>query len=262
DLSDVRRGDGPRRTLLCAFERTPRDRSTELTVDPAQLLRTGDIEILGLLPYASNVTLFVKVTKDDSEALAVYKPQRGERPLWDFPEGTLCGREFAAFVVSERLSWGLVPPTVLRDGPAGLGAVQLYVEEDEAFDVRQVVQTHPEELKRMSLFDVVINNADRKAGHIICDTDRKLWAIDHGVCFHDEEKLRTVIWTFEGEPIPDPLLGDLEAFARDPSWKEELGGVLDGIEIDALCSRVTTLLRTKRFPRVPPGRYHVPWPPW
>jgi uncharacterized repeat protein (TIGR03843 family) len=230
-------------------------------MDAARLLRSGEMEILGLLPYASNVTLLTKVSDAADETLAVYKPQRGERPLWDFPDGTLCAREYAAWVVDDRLGWGLVPPTVLRDGPAGVGAVQLYIEEDENFDVHDVVQTHPEELRKMAALDVVINNADRKAGHLIADTSGKLWGVDHGVCFHDEPKLRTVIWTFEGEPIPEALLADLDRFARDGSWKEELGGLLDGIEIDALCSRVTTLLRTKRFPMPPAGRYHVPWPP-
>lgn len=220
------------------------------------------MEILGLLPYASNVTLLTKLTDGSDEALAVYKPQRGERPLWDFPDGTLCVREYAAWIVDSSLGWGVVPPTVLRDGPAGVGAVQLYIEEDETFDVHDVVQTHPDELRRMSLFDVVINNADRKAGHLIVDTAGKLWGVDHGVCFHDEPKLRTVIWTFEGEPVPDALLRDLEAFARDPSWKETLGSLLEPFEIDALCGRVTGLVRTKRFPHPPAGRYHVPWPPW
>jgi len=227
-----------------------------------ELLKTGELEILGLLPYASNVTLLAKVTSGPDEALAVYKPQRGERPLWDFPDGTLCAREYAAYVVDRALGWGLVPPTVLREGPAGLGAVQLYIEEDETFDVHDVPQTHPDELRRMALLDVVINNADRKAGHLIADTSGKLWGVDHGVCFHEEVKLRTVIWTFEGEPISEALVGDLETFARDGAWKRELDGLLEGEEIDALCSRVTKLLRTKRYPLPPAGRYHVPWPPW
>ena len=229
---------------------------------PADLLRGGELQIIGLLPYASNVTLLAKVTDGPDEALVVYKPQRGERPLWDFPDGTLCAREYAAYLVDRALGWGLVPLTVLRDGPAGLGVVQLYIEEDEDFDVHDVVQTHPDELRRMAVLDVVINNADRKAGHIIADTEGKLWGVDHGVCFHDEPKLRTVIWTFESEPIPEALLTDLESFARGGSWKQELDGLLEGAETDALCARVTKLLRTKRFPTPPAGRYHVPWPPW
>ncbi len=230
--------------------------------DAARLLRTGEIEIIGLLPYASNVTLLTKVSDGSDETRAVYKPQRGERPLWDFPDGTLCAREYAAFVVDEALGWGLVPPTVLRDGPAGLGAVQLYVEEDEDFDVREVALTHPDALQRMALLDVVINNADRKAGHLIVDTAGKLWGVDHGVCFHVDEKLRTVIWTYEGEPVPEPLARDLASFVGDETWKTTLEGLLDAYEIEALCRRASLLLRTKRFPNAPVDRYHVPWPPW
>jgi hypothetical protein len=230
--------------------------------DAVRLLRTGEMEILGLLPYASNVTLLTKITDGSDEILAVYKPQRGERPLWDFPDGTLCAREFAAYVVDSALGWALVPPTVLRDGPAGLGAVQLYIEEDEGFDVREVARTHPNELMRVELFDAVINNADRKAGHLIADRDGKLWGVDHGVCFHVDDKLRTVVWTFEGERVPQGLLDELGAFALDGTWKHDLEDVLSRDEIDALCSRVTVLLRTKRFPRPPHDRHHVPWPPW
>jgi hypothetical protein len=226
------------------------------------LLACGDIEILGLLPYASNVTLLAAVRRDGAETLAVYKPRRGERPLWDFPDGTLCLRERAAHVVDAKLGWDLVPATVVRDGPAGVGAVQLYVEEDQSFDVRQVAETHPDELRRMALLDVVINNADRKAGHLICDTNGKLWGVDHGVCFHEETKLRTVIWLFEGEDVPSELVADLEAFARDVSWRADLDPLLSPDEIDAMCARITHLTRTKRFPSPPPGRYHVPWPPW
>jgi hypothetical protein len=230
--------------------------------EAVRLLKAGDMEIIGLLPYASNVTLLAKVTNGSDETLAVYKPQRGERPLWDFPDGTLCAREYAASVVDEALGWGLVPPTVLRDGPAGLGAVQLFIEEDENFDVREVATTHPEALQRMALFDAVINNADRKAGHLIADTNGKLWGIDHGVCFHVDEKLRTVIWTYEGEPVPAKLADDLASFIADESWRSKLDGLLDGREIAALCARATLLLRTKRFPLAPLDRYHVPWPPW
>ncbi len=228
----------------------------------ADLLATGELEILGLLPYASNVTLLAKVQAGGEETLAVYKPRRGERPLWDFPDGTLCLRECAAHVVDAKLGWDLVPSTVIREGPAGVGAVQLFIEEDENFDVHDVVQTHPDDLRRMALLDVVINNADRKAGHLICDRNGKLWGVDHGVCFHEETKLRTVIWTFEGEEVPRDLLADLEAFTRDGSWREEVDELLAPEEIDALCSRIAHVTRTKRFPSPPPGRYHVPWPPW
>ncbi len=224
-------------------------------------LEKADMEILGLLPYASNATLLARVSHGDREALAVYKPRRGERPLWDFPSGTLCLRERAAWLVSSQLGWDLVPPVVLRDGPAGYGALQLFIEEDEDADVRALIRTHTDELRTLALFDVVINNADRKAGHLIVDTDGKLWGVDHGVTFSDEPKLRTVIWAFEGETIPQRLLDDLETLTRGMGVGE-LGDLLHPMELDALCQRVSTLLATKRFPAPDPHRHHVPWPPW
>jgi hypothetical protein len=225
-------------------------------------LTEAEIEILGLLPYASNATLLTRASAGDREALAVYKPRRGERPLWDFPSGTLCLREFAAWVVSCQLGWHLVPPTVLRDGPAGFGALQLYIEEDEEADVRQLLRTHPEDLRRVALFDVVINNADRKAGHLIIDTAGRLWGVDHGVSFAVEPKLRTVIWAFEGETIAREHLADLEAFESEGMRAPDLVDVLAPSELDAMCRRISKILRTKRFPAPDPNRHHVPWPPW
>ena len=225
-------------------------------------LANGEIEILGLLPYASNATLLTRVVDGKHEGLAVYKPRRGERPLWDFPSGSLCLREFAAWIVSRELGWHLVPPTVLRDGPAGFGALQLYIDEDEEADVRRLLHTHPHDLRRVALFDAVINNADRKGGHLIIDTRAKLWGVDHGVSFSVEPKLRTVIWAFEGETIADDMLSDLETFTTDGIRAAELAEVLHASELDALCRRVSKLLRTKRFPVPDPNRHHVPWPPW
>ena len=230
--------------------------------DVLGFLADGEIEILGLLPYASNATLLVRLTDGDREGLAVYKPRRGERPLWDFPSGTLCLREYAAWIVSRELGWDLVPPTVLRDGPAGFGALQLYIEEDENADVRRLLHTHPHELRRIALFDAVINNADRKGGHLIVDLAGKLWGVDHGVAFSAEPKLRTVIWAFESEEIPADMLSDVASFAKDGIRAPELTEVLHGSELDALCQRITTLLGTKRFPSPDPHRHHVPWPPW
>ena len=225
-----------------------------------EFLREADIEILGLMPYASNATLLAHLRDGEREALAVYKPRRGERPLWDFPPGTLCLREAATWALSHELGWDLVPPTVLREGPAGFGALQLFIHEDEECDPRELPRTHPDELKRLSLFDAVINNADRKAGHLLVDQRGKLWGVDHGVCFSEDPKLRTVIWVYEGQPVPTPLLDDLEAFTRKPSAM--LPELLSPSEMDALCARIGELLTTKRFPRPDPGRHHVPWPPW
>ncbi|MEX0875534.1 MAG: SCO1664 family protein [Actinomycetota bacterium] len=227
-----------------------------------ELLSAGEIEILGLLPYASNATLLTRVRKGEQEALAVYKPRRGERPLWDFPSGTLCLREAAAWVLDQSLGWGLVPPTVLREGPAGFGVMQLFVDEDVEVDVRTLLQTHPEDLKRIALFDVVINNADRKAGHLVVDTNGKLWSVDHGICFAVEPKLRTVIWAFEGERVPAALLDSLGKLVEDGKWIEELAPLLDGEEIDSLRSRIDLMLRNGCYPVPDPGGRHVPWPPW
>ncbi len=226
-----------------------------------ELLACGEIEILGLLPYASNATLLTKVDDGNRQALAVYKPRRGETPLWDFPRGTLCLREYAAWATDRALGWSLVPPTVLRDGPAGFGALQLFVEEEEIEDPNDLLRTHPDDLRRLAAFDIVINNADRKAGHCLLDVDGRLWAVDHGIAFHAEPKLRTVIWAFEGEPVPPALLEDLERFGEDRDAHAELERVLHAEEMEALHRRVATLLRIPRFPAPGPGRA-VPWPPW
>lgn len=227
-----------------------------------QLLASGEMEILGLLPYASNATLLVRVSSGESETLAVYKPRRGERPLWDFPDGTLCRRELAAWIVDQALEWELVPPTVLRDGPAGFGAVQLWVEEDEEIDVRDLLETHSDELRRVALFDAVVNNADRKGGHLVVEANGKLWSVDHGICFSSEPKLRTVIWAFEGDPIPLELLEGLDRLRNSAETFRSLDEQLAPDEVEALCRRIEKLLRSKRYPAPGPGHRHVPWPPW
>lgn len=226
------------------------------------LLERSDIEVLGLLPYASNATLLVRTVLGDREGLAVYKPRRGERPLWDFPPGTLCLREVAAWVVSSALGWDLVPPTVLRDGPAGIGALQTYIEPDEDADVRATVSTHTDELRTMALFDVIVNNTDRKAGHLIIDGGNKLWGVDHGICFSAEPKLRTVIWAFEGESVPARLLGDLEGWVERGMSGHELEQLLDPDEMAALAERVQAVLTERRYPAPDPHGRSVPWPPW
>lgn len=227
-----------------------------------QLLRCGEMEILGLIPYASNATLLSRVRLGDDEVLAVYKPRRGERPLWDFPDGTLYLREFAAWVVDQALGWDLVPPTVVRDGPAGIGAAQLWVEENEEADVHDLLETHPDELARIAVFDVITNNADRKGGHLVVDAAGKLWSVDHGICFASEPKLRTIIWAFEGESIGAASLRDLERLLGSVETFSALERLLSGSEIAALRSRIEALLRTKRYPSPAPGQRHVPWPPW
>lgn len=227
-----------------------------------ELLRSGEMEVLGLLPYASNATLLAKITNGTDETLAVYKPRRGERPLWDFPDGTLCHREYAAWLVDQATGWGLVPSTVLRDGPAGFGAVQIWIDEDDTVDVRSLGRTHLDALRRIALFDVVVNNADRKAGHLLVDTSSRLWSVDHGICFAAEPKLRTVIWAFEGEQIDDELLSGVEALRASSETFAELAEHLTPSECEALCRRAEHVLQAKRFPSPEPGERHVPWPPW
>ena len=156
-------------------------------------LEGDELELLGLLPRSSNYTFLVRVGDPDDRLLAVYKPIAGETPLWDFPEGTLGRREVAAFLVAESLGWPWVPPTVLREGPHGEGSVQLFVEFDPARHYFTMREEREDEFRRIALFDAVVNNADRKSGHCLYSTDDRIFVIDHGVCFHDEPKLRTVI---------------------------------------------------------------------
>jgi len=232
--------------------------------DVLDLLTRGDAEVLGLLPYASNYTFLTKVSRGGEQVRAVYKPSRGERPLWDFPHGTLAAREAAAFVVSAAAGWDLVPPTVLRsDAPLGDGSLQLFIQHDPErhFFVMQEEGTY--DLRVLAAFDVVINNADRKAGHVIEDAAGKLWALDHGVTFHVEPKLRTVIWDYAQEELGIAAQRGLEklkaSFARDDGVAAELAGLLGEDEIEATRERVDELLRTNRFP-VPETDRPLPWP--
>ncbi len=178
---------------------------------PAALV-SGELELLGLLPNSSNYTFLARATAGDEQVLAVYKPRRGEMPLWDFPEGTLCQREVAAYVVARELGWPNVPPTVLREGPEGVGSTQLFIEFDASQHYFTLEGTHADAFRKVALFDVVVNNADRKGGHCLLGSDGTIWVIDHGVCFSDDPKLRTVIWEYAGEPIPPGLLEDVRSF--------------------------------------------------
>jgi len=227
-------------------------------------LSSGTIELKGQFVWGSNYTFLVQVTQGDETRSAVYKPARGERPLWDFPEGTLAQREVAAYVVSRALGWDLVPPTVLRpDGPAGAGSLQLFVDADPERHYFTFTEAEKQRLRPVAVFDLLINNADRKGGHVLLGESDHLWLIDHGVCFHAEDKLRTVIWDFVGEPIPRELLAALrrlrQALLDDGALRTELGGLLAAEEVEALQARADRLLRLKRFP--PPGADRpYPWP--
>jgi uncharacterized repeat protein (TIGR03843 family) len=243
------------------------------TADTLQRLQTGTLEIEGVLPWSSNYTFLARVCGEGWELSAVYKPQKGERPLWDFPQGTLCHREYAAFVVSNELGWDLVAPTAMRDGPHGLGSVQLFVEHDPEyhyFSFEHEPAFKPQ-LQRIVLFDLLINNADRKSGHVLVEEAEnstetgKLWAIDHGVCFHSDYKLRTVIWEFAGNPISKSLMAnlvDLQQKLRTPAATiyAQLEELLSSLERQALQKRLDRLIKQAVFPNPGPGR-HYPWPP-
>jgi uncharacterized repeat protein (TIGR03843 family) len=226
-------------------------------------LAEGELELLGRIPWASNATVLAKVTHQGMEGLAVYKPARGERPLWDFPTGTLYRREVAAYLVSERLGWRLVPPTLARDGPLGVGSVQLYVDADPEVTAFELLADGHPSLPRIAAFDVVTNNADRKAGHCLAGQDGRVWAIDHGLCFHVQAKLRTVLWDLAGAPLEAPVLADLEALAAETAagtrLAAALGELLDGDEVAAMGRRARALVRTGRLP-APRGDRAYPWP--
>jgi uncharacterized repeat protein (TIGR03843 family) len=224
------------------------------------LLAEGDIEVVGRLPWSSNHTFLVTCARGDEEAGAVYKPGRGERRLWDFPE-PIYRREIAAYELSRSLGWDLVPETVERDdAPLGPGSLQLFIPADFSQHHFTLVaeETYHDQLRAICAFDVVANNADRKSGHCILGEDGRVWAIDNGLCFHSEPKLRTVIWEFAGEPVPEPLVDDMARVAESPP--EGLRRMLSAREVDAIRRRARALVRSGRFPVPDPDTYHYPWP--
>ena len=225
-------------------------------------LADGELELLGRIPWASNATVLAKVRHEELEGLAVYKPVRGERPLWDFPTGTLYRREVAAYLVSEQLGWRLVPPTLARDGPLGVGSVQLYVDADPEVTAFELLAAEDPALARIAAFDVVTNNADRKAGHCLAGQDGQVWAIDHGLCFHVQAKLRTVLWDLTGVELETPDLGDLEGLAAAAAGGPLGAGLrelLEPAEVAALARRARALARAGRLP-APRGERPYPWP--
>jgi uncharacterized repeat protein (TIGR03843 family) len=226
-----------------------------------ELLRSGDVEVLGLLPYSSNYVFLTRVTGGDEELLAVYKPRKGERPLWDFPTGTLAAREVAAYEVSEAGGWGFVPPTVMRlDAPLGAGSLQQFIEHDPERHFF-VLMEEPErriEFAKLAAFDIVINNADRKGGHVLEDADGKLWAVDHGLAFNAEPKLRTVIWGFAGDELQPEARAQLET-ALQALADTRLDELLSPDEVIETRARAELLLKTGTYPH-PSGPYAMPWP--
>ena len=238
-----------------------RPRPTRAITGPVlHLLASGRIEIQGRMPWSSNGTYLVTVTDAEEETVAVYKPGRAERPLWDFPDG-LYRREVAAYELAEALGWHFVPETVTRhEGPLDAGSLQRFVDADfeqHYFTLLEDDSHHPA-LKRMATFDVIANNADRKGGHCLLDADGNLWGIDHGLCFHVEPKLRTVIWDFAGEPIAPEDRRDLEALATR-GLPSSLRALLHDDERRAVENRLERVLRSGHLPE-PRHDHPYPWP--
>jgi hypothetical protein len=240
-----------------------------------QILQQGRIALRGEFMWGSNYTYLAQVEHEGAKLQAVYKPTRGVRPLWDFPSASLARREVAAYLVSEALGWELVPASAYRrDAPLGPGSLQLYIEHDPEHHYFNFSAEERQRLRPTVLFDLIINNADRKGSHILLDPDRHLWLIDHGICFHIEEKLRTVVWDFAGEPIPDMLRGAMRGLLLNldagsgsnqaggaSSLLQELGHYLNHTEILALQRRLERLLAEGCFPNTDPNRRQYPWPP-
>jgi uncharacterized repeat protein (TIGR03843 family) len=238
---------------------------TELTqpaprgTDEVTVLTDGEIEVLGRMPWSSNATYLVTVHHGDIEARAIYKPGRGERPLWDFPSG-LYRREVAAYELSEAMGIHLVPTTVLRDGPFGEGSVQWFIPADFREHYFSMHETRPDlhdQFRAMAVFDVIANNTDRKSGHCLLDPDGRIWGIDNGLCFSADFKLRTVIWEFGGEPIPDTLLTAVEPLIESVPLR--VSTLLDDDEVAAIIERARDLLDDGVLPEDPSGRRY-PWP--
>ncbi|OUD03808.1 phosphatidylinositol kinase [Streptomyces swartbergensis] len=259
--------------------------------DAAELLARGELTVRGRIREASNAALYCTVSHDGREAACIYKPVAGERPLWDFPDGTLAQREVAAYEVSEATGWGLVPPTVLRDGPYGEGMCQLWVEAApeaellalvdgeepepgwkaigfaEVGEGRTALLVHAddERLRRLAVLDAVVNNADRKGGHLLPTGEGRLYGIDHGVTFNVENKLRTLLWGWAGEPLTREAVDVLERLRKDLAeggpLTARLQPLITGAEIDATRARVAALLASGKHPE-PSGEWPaIPWPP-
>lgn len=220
----------------------------------------GNLEIKGQFTLGSNYTFLVEVVHEGKTFPAVYKPTRGEQPLWDFEENTLALREVAAYIVSEALGFHIVPFTTLRrDGPFGAGSLQQFIEHDPNYHYFNFTPEDKLLLKPVVLFDLLVNNADRKGGHVFFSADEhRLFAIDHGICFHEDDKLRTVLWDFGGQAIPDDLLSRLDL---NSNLLADLEPYLSPSEIIALQSRADSILKRRIFPRQPRDRRAIPWPP-
>ncbi|MFI9402564.1 SCO1664 family protein [Nocardia sp. NPDC052316] len=256
---------------------------------------SGELTVIGRISTASNVTVVCDILDDGAPPIrVVYKPVRGERPLWDFPDGTLAGREVASYRISAALGWGVIPETILRDGPYGIGMVQRWVDgvdnhteqgdrldlvdlcppgavpagfrevlraQDPAGNEVSLIHADDPRLQRMAVLDVLLNNADRKGGHALEGTDGQVYGVDHGICLHSEHKLRTVLWGWAGQPLSDALVEDITAFAKElpGSIADELAGHITDAEIEALIDRTQELVDDPVMP-TPRTSRPIPWP--
>ena len=245
--------------------RVPEGTSTE---DVLALLTHGELDIVGQLVDASNVTLLCTASLDGVAATVVHKPVAGERPLWDFPDGTLAERERATYVVSVATGWDLVPPTVLRDGPWGMGMAQLWMDVDESVDLVGLVHSPDPRLARMAVLDAVVNNADRKGGHVLPLADGRVMGVDHGVTFNVDDKLRTLLWQWAGSSLPGEALEVLDGLcgqlgpSLDGPLAADLGELLTRREVRRFQQRVLALRRESTYPLPSPDWPAVPWPPF
>lgn len=230
-----------------------------MTHSPLDILTHGEIDVEGRMPYSSNGTFLVTLTLDDDSMRAIYKPLRGERPLWDFPAG-LFKREIAAYRLSAAMGFDLVPLTIERDGPGGVGSLQAFVDADFTEHYFTLYESRPDlhdQFRRLVAFDIVANNTDRKSGHCLVDASSHVWAIDNGLCFAADFKLRTVIWEFGGEPIPVDVIDAVRTVADSPPL--EVAALLDDDEIEAMIERAMMLAEGGMFPIDSTGRRY-PWP--
>ena len=240
------------------------DPGKDADADTLEALELGEVKGIQMAPYGSNAVFAVVLEGPRGDLRAIYKPRAGEAPLWDFPGGTLFQREYAAYVLSRETGWGFIPPTVIRDGPHGIGAMQLYIEHDPRVTFFSLRDERLNEFAAVAAFDVLTNNADRKGGHVLEDPEGRLWFIDHGLTFHSDYKLRTVIWEFQGSPIPEGLIdrfkATVPALERGADLERRLCEILSDEEVEALRDRLHALLEDPVYPW--PGLDRsVPWPP-
>lgn len=228
--------------------------------DKSALLTEGDLVVTGRLVDASNATLFGVVTHGQESMNCIYKPIAGERPLWDFPDGALAHREYAAYLLSDRLGFNLVPLTILRDGPYGIGMVQEWIDIDESIDLSLFFSSNDPALRSMAIFDAIINNTDRKIGHLLPTASGHLYGCDHGVTFHAQDKLRTVLWQWSEDPLTDKELSMLRAALVKLDGEIDLSLYLTQAEREALILRVQRLITTAVMPAPNPDWPAVPWP--